>query len=324
MGKFPRVTKLLLATVILASAVLSSARQTGGSYTLSLDGTTSFPISSIDFGETNGVDSSTGSSTGKTNLSPVTITASAATSQLYGLFAACISGQRYTTISATYFDAGGHAQFTVTFKPAIVSSYTFPAVDKTNSPLGDITFQLSVGAEQYTTPSNSTTNGVTRISNANRTAGGTVIISRVWRSVVQPLPPAAGKFSLTIPAVNTSGVQTIQSITAKNAVSSSGLGSGKASITQFSVTVTAAMAGDFIAKSQNHTVVPTVTLVLNRNNASGGNLPLTLTFKNVLFSGYNLAGNPPIATVNFTAASVETEVSGLHNVINVGTLLKAF
>ena len=147
MLKLARLLSFIAAFAILAVGSYGSTRQTGGSYTLSINGGTAFPISSIDFGSTSVVNTGGGSSAGKTQLSPVTITASTGTTQLYSLFSSCLTGQHLAKVSAVFANAQGQTQFTVAFQPVIVTRYTFPTVDTTSAALGDITIVLTVGAD---------------------------------------------------------------------------------------------------------------------------------------------------------------------------------
>src|SRR5580698_9332130 len=125
MVKLSSFLSIVAIFTLCLTGASASARQSGGSYRLSINGGTAFPISSIDFGSTSVVNN-TGSASGKVQLSPVTITVSAATAQLYSLFSSCVTGQRLAKVTATYANAQGQTQFTVEFMPAIVASYTFP------------------------------------------------------------------------------------------------------------------------------------------------------------------------------------------------------
>ncbi len=78
----------------------------------------------------------------------------------------------------------------------------------------------------------------------------------------------------------------------------------------------------FIKSAQANAHVAALTLVFNRPGPTGANLPITLVFHNVLFSGFNIGGDHPVATINLTAESIEVQTEGPFSNYNLETLKK--
>ncbi len=213
MGKVPSLVKVLLAVICVSWAALSAARQTGGSYTLSINGGTPFPISSLDFGSNSVANDPTGAAAGRTLLSPVTITASEATPQLYSLFSSCLKGEKLAKLTAVYANSLGQTQFTVEFQSVVITGYTFPTVDSTPGPLGDISITFAAGKEQFSTPQASKPLTANRVAIKSNIV--TPPISRTWHTLT--IGPSVGtKFTFTIPNANTSAVTSVLSFAVKS------------------------------------------------------------------------------------------------------------
>src|SRR5580693_2205036 len=126
----------------------------GGSYTMSIDKGAPITLTSLDFGETNA--SSAGA---KVKFSPVTVTTATGTEAVGEVFNACLTNKVFHQIVAVYKNAQGAPQFQVVFRNVVVESLTLPAVDKSSTPPGDMTWVFAAGGESIEPPSTGTARG---------------------------------------------------------------------------------------------------------------------------------------------------------------------
>ena len=295
-----RIAKLgsLFGLLAVAPAAMA-AGQTGGTYSLTLDGGAPIALASLDFGETSVVNGANGS----IPLSPVTITTVAGAEAIPQLVSHCVTHVFYHSMTATYANAQGQAQFVVKFSESIVSSISLPAADKTSSPRGAITLVFGVQHETVEPPP-PPSNAPGAAQNPTQAHFNRLpAMQKLWRAqILKPAgAPPGGKFSFTIAGADTSGVLTVSPFT----LTTSGYGgsSGIVTIAPMVLTVDATKAASFVAFQAQNPVIPKAVLTYNLQDDSGRNDVMTITLTQLrvpscVFTGTN--GSAPFYTVQLT------------------------
>jgi hypothetical protein len=264
-----------LVTLVALGHAAVAAGQAGGSYAMTIDHGKPIALSSLDFGESN---AGNGPGPGK-KFSPVTVTVGSGAEAVGSIVSGCIENKVFHLVEATFTNAQGQVQFEVQFKNAVVSSLTLPAVDTSSTPPADMTWVFTVESELVGPPSTSAAPPSVKMT-----------LPRMWHSNMQRLSAArAGKFSLKIQSIDTTGVLTASPFMIARLAQGGPL--GKANYTPLTLTVDAGKAADFTNWLQGRKRVTEGNLAYNRKTDSGQEEAILLLLRHLSIKSCDFVGS---------------------------------